>query len=228
MAEEIKEVDKEEPKVEPEKPQEDEIELPDGSKVSHKELISGYMKDADYRQKTATLAREREEVHALKSVANQNPMRSEPEADDPLKKYNPEQVAEFKRLASAVGFVDVNKLKEIEETKIKDQTLNNFWTQHPEYYQEHDPQGIKYGALKQELEMFNLSPRNLGKALEAAHKAVSQRWTTSEETAKAIAAKARVSAAGVGNSGNSSGEEIDVSKYSEAQLAVMKKMGLLD
>lgn len=41
-----------------------EVELPDGEKVTLKELVAARMKDADYRQKTAALAREREALEA--------------------------------------------------------------------------------------------------------------------------------------------------------------------
>ncbi len=39
-----------------------EVELPDGTKVTADELRAGYMKDADYRKKTAELAEERRRV----------------------------------------------------------------------------------------------------------------------------------------------------------------------
>jgi len=39
-----------------------EVELPDGTKVTADELKAGYMKDADYRRKTAELAEERKRI----------------------------------------------------------------------------------------------------------------------------------------------------------------------
>lgn len=46
---------------------ETEIELPDGGKVKVGELKKGYMKDADYRQKTEEIAREREKIDELRA-----------------------------------------------------------------------------------------------------------------------------------------------------------------
>jgi hypothetical protein len=79
------------------------VELPDGTKVSVEELKAGFLKDADYRRKTAELAAERRRLQAerdaeqaatsRRSVANQYPERNDDEEPDPLKVLANEVIA---------------------------------------------------------------------------------------------------------------------------------------
>src|SRR3990167_80784 len=130
-------------------PSEDEDEfvtLPDGTKVTHQELLSGYMKDSDYRKKTSELARQRESYQA-KPTEQEQDNRPNPV----LSKYDSKQIEEFKILAKELGFVAKDDLTQMEAAKTKQETINSFYVQHPEYAKENDPTDVRYTALVEEL-----------------------------------------------------------------------------
>jgi len=65
-------------------PEENFVELSDGEKVTLEELKKGYMKDADYRQKTADVAAERARLAAIEEERNRRGYtegREEPEEE---------------------------------------------------------------------------------------------------------------------------------------------------
>jgi len=80
------------------------VELPDGSKVPKDEVLKGYMKDADYRKKTAELARDREELERQMEEASRRepptPSGGEVNFDD----MTPDEVREYEH-RQAMGVV---------------------------------------------------------------------------------------------------------------------------
>jgi hypothetical protein len=214
-------------------PSEDEDELfslADGSRVTYEELVAGYMKDADYRRKTAELAaQKRQEVQT-------EPVKTEPkEADDPfLSKFDKQQVEDFKLLAKKLGFVAKDDLEVIEHQKSKQETINAFFATHKEYAKEHDPTDARYNSLLSELELYNLNgakdAKVVQKILEKAHEAVEAKFSSAKDKAKLMAQKVRIKAAAIGSggSGGAAKEDGEDTNYTPEQIAVMKRMGVYE
>lgn len=76
----------------PKESQPTEVELPDGTRVSLDELKSGYMKDADYRKKTADVAEERRRLQAERDAQARYAPRSQANLDAPAYQEADEEV----------------------------------------------------------------------------------------------------------------------------------------
>jgi hypothetical protein len=202
--------------------EEDLIELADGSKVTFDELMSGYMKDADYRRKTAELARQRKEA------VNETVVKTADKDGKLLEQYDPKSVEEFKKLAKELGFIS---REDIDSDK-KNEFINSFFATHKEYSPSNDPGDVRYKALLNELSLYNLNDaKNIPKAFKKAHEEVERKFQSPKERAKAIAMRERVKAASVGSKaggGKSPSPKEGTNKYTDAQIEIMKEMGVYD
>lgn len=207
------------------KEEEDELfELPTGDKVPFNELLAGYMKDADYRRKTAELAREKERF----TPRQQESATKEEEADPVLSKYDKQQLEDFKVIAKKLGFVSQDDIVARETATTKQSVIDGFFNTHKEYMKENDPGDVRYGALIDELSLYNLNDiKKLPDIFKRAHEAVEGKFSSGKEKAKALAQRERVKLAGVGSKASgAAAKEEDNSDYTEAQISVMKKMGV--
>lgn len=208
------------------------VKLPSGDKVTYAELLSGYMKEADYRKKTMELADMKRALNSTqeRQVPDRTKTETKPEADDFLSKFDREQVDQFKKLAKTLGFVTSEELTVHEAKSTKEKMFNNFFAEHPEYSKDQDKDDMKFNALMNEMSLYDTADVNkLSKILERAHATVSHGFQAPIERAKALAHKERLKAASTGSGASSSGaSKVETDKYNTDQLAVMKKMGLLD
>lgn len=222
--------------VEQPKPEEDLIDLPDGTKVSPKELISGYLRQSDYTKKTQEVAEERKTLREALEKINGGTAVKQPEAPTTEKpKYQPEQLNELKSVLNELGYVskeDLSKREAEAQRKDADEKAKSIWAtffnSHPEYKQENDPGDIKYTALRQELSLYNTTVDNLNKILERAHASVSTTFSTDAEREKALALKLKGKTATVGSGGGQKQPESNKPRYTKEQIQVMQEMGLYD
>lgn len=225
---EVTEDAKEESVEEEEKPTEDDdkLELPSGEKVSLNELMAGYMKDADYRRKTAELAKQKVIEQPKQKHEQQNPA---PTKSEFLSKYDPQQVEEFQKLAKELGFLSKGEFEEIKTQTDRKTYLDNFFGSHKEYLKENDPNDVRYSALLEELSFYDLSnTKNFPKVLEKAHATVVSKFYSVKERARALAQKERIktAAVGAGSRGSTSTPKEDTSKYSPEQIEIMREVGV--
>lgn len=211
-------------------PDDELIELADGTKVTFAELTAGYMKDADYRRKTAEIAEMRRQYGTQPPVQRTEEKRSEAPAGL-SSKYDPKGLEEFKALAKELGFMSREDLDHMKQEERKNEIINGFFAAHPEYKPENDPGDIRYSALREELSIYNLNDvKNLPKVLDKAHSDVSQKFMKPAEKAKALAVRERVKAATIGSKsgGVKSVPTESDKKYTDIQIQRMKEMGVYD
>lgn len=232
--EEVEDTPTEEPATETEVATEAEdpdlIELSDGTKVTAEELVKGYLRQSDYTRKTQELASERKRVEDLAGVVSKAKPVDEPMVQTQAKKYKPEQLNELKEVLGELGYVSKHELSAMTEKQKREEIVNSFFTQHPEYSQENDPGDVKISAFRKELSLYNHNDLNvLPKALAKAHEAVSGAWASESEKAKIIAAKVKGKSATVGSGGGSQKAPESANKrYTRAQIQAMQEMGVYE
>lgn len=92
------------------------------------------------------------------------------ESDELLKQYNPDEVANFKKLAKAIGLVEKTDIHTSQMSDIFD----GFISQHPEYLPENDKDDVLWKSLSEEFNTYRkpTSSKELKNFLEKAHKQV--------------------------------------------------------
>lgn len=148
------------------------------------------------------------------------------EEEEILKKFKPEEVETFRSLAKALGFVSKEEIAKTSAETTQKGIVANFLKTHPGYTKEKDPTGQNYVKLQSQLRKYNLSLDNLEWALNKAHDDLAGGKGTAE--AKQLANAAKLKRSGVHGGGSAGGGKGKNSKYTPAQIEVMKKMGVYE
>lgn len=191
----------------------------------------------DYTKKTQELA----EIKRFAPAKTDQPEAREEKREKPdLSKFRKEDIDYFEQLASALGYAkaediekrDVQARQQSYET-LKRQEVNKFLETHPEYKPGDPTNDLRWSSLLEEYRIYKLpeDPREIGKLLERAHRAVTG-VSSSIDSKKAaeIIAKKKAAASGQtsvgGGGGGQSNSSQPKSKKLERLSQIAKSGGL--
>lgn len=149
------------------------------------------------------------------------------EEEEILAKFKPEEVETFRSLAKALGFVSKEEIAKNHAETTQKGIVTEFLKTHPEYTKVRDPAGQKYAKLQSQLRKYNLNIDNLGWALNKAHNDLSG-GKDDTTTARQLANATKLKRSSVHGGGSAGGGVPKASKYTPAQIEVMKKMGVFE
>lgn len=166
-------------------------------------------------------------LRATQGLPTAAPTASEAVPSEVLTKYTKEQIDAFKEVATALGMVTKGEIQEKEIQRTKTEALTSFLTSHPEYSPSNDPENKRWNRLTAALSRYNVSDiSNLSWALQRAHEDVTPNNKT-KDVIDAVVATTKLKRSSVhGGTGGGSKPSQPISKYTPAQIEVMKKMGL--
>lgn len=121
---------------------------------------------------------------------------------DDLKDVNPEDATYIERILRAKGYVTREEQQKMFYDAVKQEEINRFLEQFPEYKPENDPNDINWNALQREVSYYRLpdDPHKIREILERAHRSTKQ--VSPPSSGPSVPAKKRqVELAGVGAGG---------------------------
>ena len=119
---------------------------------------------------------------------------------DELGDVNPDDVKVIDRVLRAKGFVTKEEASKMFYESVKQDVVNKFTDEFPEYKPENDPNDIRWNALQRELADYRMptNPHDISRLLKKAHKGIA----SPVERSKSVPAQRRqIEVAGVGSGG---------------------------
>ena len=192
----------------------------------------------DYTKKTQELSdlRRQAPVVSPEPVSGQKKAQEKPD----ISKFRKEDVEYFEQLASALGYAKGEDIEQREKQSwqrsyetVKREEIVKFLDAHPEYKPENDSQDLRWNAVKAEFYLYKLpeDPRNFGKLLDRAHRAVTGTSLSadSKKIVEILAKKKAASAAQASSGGGGTGGEkaSGVKSKRMERLSQLAKQGAL-
>jgi len=140
---------------------------------------------------------------------------SDEQEDDILKDVDPKEVDRLNKVIKALGYVPKAEIEQQRFVETQSEAEKEFFTSHPEYKPENDPNDELYGTLREEFSMFARpkTPSQVKSLLERAHREVAHKFpskfvpkkdSSSSQNIKSNRARMAVAGAGQSASGASS------------------------
>lgn len=139
-----------------------------------------------------------------------------------LKDVNPDDVSLIEKVLRAKGYVSKAEVEKMSYEAIKNDELNKFLDEFPEYKPTNDPNDINWNALQREFGLYRApsDARQIGELLRRAHKNIAK--TTSDQGTEIKRQAVKTASVGGGSSQRS-----PVRKSSNPRLAELIKSGAL-
>lgn len=141
----------------------------------------------------------------------------EEKIEDELQDLNKDDVALVEKILKAKGYVTRKEASQLNYDTIKQQELDTFLSQYPEYKPENDPHDLNWNALQREMQLYRTpeDPYKIGQILRKSHLSIKQSFSSDRLSE---AKKQRMAVAGSGASSgykrSSSGKSLP-EKYKE-------------
>lgn len=194
--------------VPPEEGKEIPAELPAENKPAELATPEAGKGDDAERQKQGLLS-ERERL--LKEIRELRGQRRELRKDETqevitevaekLDDLNPDDIKNIERVLKVRGYITKEESQKLHYESIKNDELNKFLTDYPEYKPENDPNDINWNAFQRELAFYKMpsNPRLTREVLERAHRNISD--AKSSVVQNAVETKRRIATAQKGGGG---------------------------
>jgi hypothetical protein len=141
------------------------------------------------------------DLRGTKREAKQAELTTVEENLDKLEDVNTDDVNLIERILRARGFIRKDEVTKMYSEAQKQEEIEKFFKEYPEYSEDHDPERRKFGPLLQEVSLYKepSDPKLWGQILRRAHRNLEGMKSASE---RPIAIKKRqVEIAGVGSGG---------------------------
>lgn len=202
-------------------------------KVTSEETPGDDTKDTDALQQ-AVQALEQEKENILKDIVDLRGERRDlkekkvekiEEEIDELKDLHPDDIAVIDRVLKAKGYVQKTEMRKEIYEDVKQQEVNKFLKDFPEYKPENDASDSNWNALQKEMAFYALpkNPRMIGSLLKKAHKALKP---FSEGSTKTETQKKQLQTAGVGSGGK--GSSSSLKSFDPDKVASLSRGGFTD
>jgi len=172
------------------------------------------------------LLKEIQELRRERRELKQKPAVEQPitqEEVDELKDLHPEDVALIERILRAKGYVRKDELERELYEKIEQEEIEKFLEKHPEFKPENDPDDRNWNALQEELKWYRKpeNPRDIGKLLEKARRAIQGTGERSNTTAT----KKRLEIASQGGSSSVAQRSSSYTPLDEKKIEMLRRGG---